>query len=398
MIHLHMSVCGELGQEAAILKELLAEFQQSCQTMTEVEVDPIPWEAYRQELTSMVIHGGTGDISQAGAPVASDLMAMNALRPFHPQELEAMGGRAAFVPAAWQSVQQMSDKQVWSIPWLADPRVLLYWRDMLESAGVDERTAFQTPLNFMVTLQRLQAGGVAKPWGINTRHKHSAIHSVASWVWAYGGDFLSEDGTRALFLEGPGQEAMKAYFGAFPYLAGESQELDYSATNRAFTERRTAVILGNGETIASILSNSTEATRAQLGAALPFGMPLVGGSNLVVWAGSRNGEAAVRLVDFLVGKKAQSVYPQCKNYLPVRAEVLQAPPYTTDPVLKSLAEAVLTGRIFPITRLSGLLEEHLGNALVNIWAALFADPQANIDGLISKHLAPVVRRYDNWMV
>ncbi len=184
MIRLNLSICGNLEQDHSILRTLLDEFQNSSSTLTYVDVNPIPWEAYRQELTSMIIHNRTADVSQAGAPVASDMMAMNALRPFSRDEINELGGEDAFAPVAWQSVRQISDEQVWSIPWMADPRVFLYWRDLLENARVDEQLAFLNPGNFTETLSRLQVSGVSKPWVINTRHKHSAIHTVASWVWA----------------------------------------------------------------------------------------------------------------------------------------------------------------------------------------------------------------------
>ena len=159
---------------------------------------------------------------------------------------------------------------------------------------------------------------------------------------------------------------MKAYFGTFPYLASESHQLDYQSTNQAFIDRKSAVILGNGETVASILKNSPSELSSRLAAALPFGVPWW--EVPTWWCGQTAAmqHAAVHLVRFLLENRAQSVYPKCMNYLPVRAEVLQSAPYTTDPILKNLADAVRTGRIFPITRLSGLLEEHLGNALVNI--------------------------------
>ena len=38
--------------------------------------------------------------------------------------------------------------------------MIYYWRDLLEQAGVDERTAFQTPEHMEETMQRLQASGV----------------------------------------------------------------------------------------------------------------------------------------------------------------------------------------------------------------------------------------------
>jgi multiple sugar transport system substrate-binding protein len=397
MIRLNLSICGNLNQDTSTLRKLLEKFQDSSPVLTQVDVYSIPWEAYRQELTAMVIHNRMGDVSQAGAPVVSDMMAMNALRPFAPQEVEQMGGKAAFVPVAWQSTQQISDKQVWSIPWMADPRVFLYWRDLIEQARIDEKIAFKSPENLTEALRRIQAGGVSKPWGITAGHKHSAIHTVASWVWASGGDFISKDGKRVLFLEPEALAGLKAYFSMIQFMAPESQMADYRANNQLFANRQSAIILGNGETATYIVNNIPAEMRSRLGVALPFGVPLVSGSSLVVWASSRYEQAAVRLVQFLTGRTAQAAYPISLDHLPVRLDVLNEPPYTTDPILKGLSEALRQGRVFPITKLSGLLEEHLGNALVNTWACLFADPAADPEDLIMSNLTSVVRHYNNWM-
>jgi multiple sugar transport system substrate-binding protein len=397
MIRLNLSICGNVEQDNSVLHKLLDEFQRSSPVSAQVEVDPIPWDTYRQELTSKVIHSGVGDVSQAGAPVASDMMAMNALRPFTPQEVEQMGGKAAFVPAAWESVAQISEKQVWSIPWLADPRIFLYWRDLIEQTGMEEQKAFQSPENLTEACRRLQTKGIEKPWGITTRYKHSAIHTVVSWVWASGGEFISADGKKTLFLEPEAMAGLQAYFGMFPFMAPESLKADYQTNNQLFVNRQSAIILGNGETAQYVLGNIPAEMRARLGVALPFGVPLVGGSSLMVWAGSRNGQAAANLVQFLVGQTAQTAYPISLNYLPVRLDVLNTPPYSTDPILRGFSEALRKGRVFPITKLSGLLEENLGNALVNIWTSLFADPASNLEDLIKRNLAPVARRYDNWM-
>ena len=397
MIQLNLSICGDSNQDNSILHKILAEFQDSSPVSTQVEVDPIPWDTYRQELTSKVIHNRMGDVSQAGVPVASDMMAMNALRPFTPQEVEQMGGKAAFVPVAWQGIEQISEKRVWSIPWMADPRIFLYWRDLLEQAKIDGKTAFQSTENFKEACRRLQVSGVSKPWGITVRYKHSAIHSVASWVWAHGGDFISEDGRQALFLEPPALAGLKAYFGMLPFMAPESLTADYQANHQLFVNRQSAVILGNGETARYIVNNIPADLRSRLGVALPFGVPLVGGSHLVVWATSQHQPAAVSLVQFLAGRTAQAGYPASLDHLPVRLDVLNEPPYSTDPILQGFSEALQRGRVFPITKLSGLLEENLGNALVGIWTRLFNDPAANLEELISSSLAPVARRYNNWM-
>ena len=280
---------------------------------------------------------------------------------------------------------------------MADPRIFLYWRDLLEQASVDEQIAFQSPENLVEASRRLQATGVPAPWGITTRYKHSAIHTVASWVWASGGDFISGDGRKALFLEPQALAGLKAYFDMLPFMAPESLKADYQVNNQLFANRQSAIIVGNGETAKYIVNNIPAEMRSRLGVALPFGVPLVGGSCLVVWASSKYQQAAVSLVQFLAGRTAQAAYPISLDHFPVRLEVLNGPPFSTDPILQGFSEALRRGRAFPVTKLSGLLEENLGNALVAIWAKLFADPTANLEDLITSNLTSVARRYNNWM-
>ena len=326
MIHLNLSICGNLNQDSSLLHKLLEEFKDTLSMPAQVDVTLIPWETYRQELTTMALYNRIGDVSQAGAPVASDMMAMNALRPFTDQELEEMGGTAAFVPAAWQSTQQISDKQVWSIPWMADPRVFFYWRDLFEQAQVNEEIAFQSPEDLTEAMRKIQAGGVSEPWGITAGHKHSALHTVASWIWASGGQFVSKDGKQALLLEPKALAGLKAYFGMMRFMAPESQSADYQTNNQLFVNRQSAVILGNGETATFIINRIPPEMRSRLNVALPFGAPLVGGSSLMVWHRSLYEEAAVNLVRFLVGQTVQEVYPFSLDHLPVRQEVVTQPP------------------------------------------------------------------------
>jgi multiple sugar transport system substrate-binding protein len=393
-----LTICREPDQGYPVLQELLGEFQQQQPSYPKVEVRPISWGEYRNEVVGVAIHNKAGDISQIGAPLVSDLLAMNALRPFSPAEMHQMGGAAAFASAAWESAQRELDGKVYSLPWLADPRVIFYWRDMLNQAGVDAETAFQTEENLIEALSRLQTSGIEKPWLLTAGHKHSAIHSVSSWIWAAGGDFVSKDGKKALFMEPKGLAGLKAYFSMIRFMSRESHTADYSINSRLFASRKSAIIQGNLETATYIINNTPAAdVHSNLGIALPFGVPYVGGSSLVIWSKSRlNEQAAVSLAQFLTGKTTQSAYPASIGLLPVRLDVLSEPPYSTDPILQGFSEAIRRGRVFPITKLSGLLEEHMGNTLVEIWKTLASDPNADLDTLITTNLAPVARRYNNW--
>lgn len=393
-----LTICREPDQDYPVLQKLLEEFHQQQPSYPKVEVRPISWGEYRNEVVGVAIHNKAGDVSQIGAPLVSDLLAMNALRPFSAAEMNQMGGEAAFASAAWESAQRQSDGHVYSLPWLADPRVIFYWRDMLDQAGVDAETAFQTEENLIEALSRLQASGTKNPWLLTAGHKHSAIHSVSSWIWAAGGNFVSEDGKTALFMEPKGLAGLKAYFSMIRFMSPESHTADYSLNNQLFASRKSAIIQGNLETANYIINNTPAAEmRSNLGIALPFGVPYVGGSSLVIWSKSRiNEQAAVSLAQFLTGKTVQSVYPASIGLLPVRLDVLNEPPYTTDPILQGFSEAIRQGRVFPITKLSGLLEEHLGNALVEIWKTLASDTTADLDTLITSKLGLIARRYNNW--
>ena len=154
------------------------------------------WESEWAELVKIATYSAGPNVSQVAAPAVINLAAMNALTEFTPSEVTSLGGASVFLPAAWQAVKPAGEIQVWSIPWLADVRVVYYWRDLLEQAGVDESSAFNTPDRFHATLQRLQVAGMDHPLLLLTHFPFAALHYLASWVWGAGEDFVNPDGRR----------------------------------------------------------------------------------------------------------------------------------------------------------------------------------------------------------
>ena len=208
-----------------------------------VEASSILWENYKQELTSMAIYGHGADVSQAGAPVVNDLVAMNTLRPFTAREMASLGGESAFTEIAWQSSLRMAENKVWAIPLVSDPYAITYWSDMLEEAGVDETQAF-TQEHIEETFERLQASGVEYPWLTNFHtNKFNTIHGVASWLWAQGTDFVSEDGTEALFTGPAALAGLKAYYRLARFVSPVCLRADNQEYRQLFQERRAAATL-----------------------------------------------------------------------------------------------------------------------------------------------------------
>ena len=381
------------GQEAL---EFLQSLNLKCQ------ITPMFWESEWAELVKVATYGAGPHVSQVAAPAVINLAAMNALSEFAPGEVASWGGSSVFLPAAWQTVKLGNEAQVWSIPWLADVRVVYYWRDLLEQAGVDESSAFGTPDRFHATLQRLQAAGMNNPLLLLTHFPFAALHYLSSWVWGAGEDFVNADGRSLRLNEPQVRAALRAYFNLHRYLPSGIEALTPTAGGLSkavdlFANRMVAVAFGDP----SWLKAALEALRDspgfinQLGVALPPGPPYVGGSNLVIWKHIRQRDAAVRLIRSLISPDVQASFCQHIGLLPTRLEALQQPPYSTDPRYQALAHAARSGRSYPTLLRWGLIEENLSRTLMQIWSDLAANPSNDLDGLFGQRIDPLVKRLNN---
>jgi multiple sugar transport system substrate-binding protein len=362
----------------------------------ECQLSEMAWGEAWEKLVKAAIYRTGPDVSQVGAPWVSNFVAMSALRPFSKREVGAMGGPPAFLSAAWESTMVAGERRVWAMPWLADVRVIYYWRDVLEQVGVDEGTAFQTPERMEETLARLQAGGVESPWLVPVRYPFATLHCLVSWVWGAGGDLVSADERRVLFAQPDAHAAMRAYFSLHRYLPPEARQLDGAQLAASFADREVAVAMATPNWLAWIKDRygATTDVASRLGVALPPGPAYIGGSNLAIWQHTRREQDAVELVRFLTGRQAQVEYSRHTGYLPVRLDVLDKPPYATDPQYRVMVEALRTGRSYPPLLRWGMVEERLSTALTQIWDEVLADPGQDLDEVIARHLEPLARRLE----
>jgi ABC-type glycerol-3-phosphate transport system substrate-binding protein len=201
------------------------------------------WDVLWKELVNTAIYRRGADLSETGSTWIAALVAMNALRPFARHEIDQLGGPSAFLPSAWQNVSLVDDPQVWAIPFMADARVIYYWRDMLQQAGLDPQTAFLSPEQCAETCARLQRV-VATPWvDMTDPNRHDILYHAASWIWAKGGDFLSLDGKRVLVGEPAARAGLRSYFGLHRFMPRTGQPLDNMHAIDLFFDRQAAALM-----------------------------------------------------------------------------------------------------------------------------------------------------------
>jgi multiple sugar transport system substrate-binding protein len=396
MTAIDISICLSRDQSSADMDVVLEPFNTSRSAGSHAHVTVIPWDVYKDELTAIAIYGKGPDISQVGAPLVNDLVVMNALRPFNNREITNFGGPSIFHTIAWQSSRRVFEGHIWAIPWLADPRAILYWKDLLNRAGVQEYTAFQNFEHMEHTFQRLQASGVDTPWVLPIGDRLQALQAACSWIWGAGGDFVSADNRLPFFHHPDSITGLKKYFGLYRYMPKEAQPLDGAHAFQLFFNRKAAVTMGNLAQTLGLLIKLPPELRSQIGVALPPGAPLVGSSSLVVWKHTRNEQDAVDTIRFLLTKDAQVKYCQKVGYLPVRNDALMEPPYATDPIFRGFAQALQKGRLFPLIKLGGLLEDKLATILSMVWADIIAGQKLDLDTTLAREFSPIVRHFEQW--
>ena len=372
------------------LPAVLERFAPDCQ------VEEMTWDGGWERLSKIAARRFGPDVSQIGTTWLDSLVAAGSVRPFTDEQVEALGGASIFFPASWQMASLSSwESKVWSIPWLADVRVIFYWRDMLEQAGVDERTAFRTPEQVEETMECLRVGGIDAPWGIWGDRKNVMLQNVASWIWSAGGDIISADGKQILFDQ---PEAMQGFLTYFRLHRHMPPDLDHVPEGfqilNLFSTRKLAVMMGACSWLDGILSaySRTPEVVDKVGLALPPGPAFVGGSNLIVWQHTQHAQEAVEMVRFLTSKRTQLDFCRAGNFLPVRLDVLAEPPYATDVHYQVILEALKTGRAFPMIPRLGDVEEELGRGLVWLWNTLLANPSMDSAALVRPYIETTAKR------
>jgi multiple sugar transport system substrate-binding protein len=356
-----------------------------------VNLTIIPWITGHTDLVNMALYHHGADVSVVGSTWISDLIAMNALRPFSSSEINSFGGRNAFVSSAMDWGSTFGDGHTYAIPWFLDPNAIFYWRDRLEKANVDEHTAFSSVSLMEQTLDNLIAIGEHSPWCMPLHKHHHSLNNVSSWIWAAGGNILSPDHQRLTIDSPEARTGLKAYFNLQRYMAVEDLDEKDTAFDHNFTNAKAVASLGGAWLVSAEFGFPLESHK-EIGASSLPGISYVGGEALVVWKHTRLDEAAIQLVEFLTSQEIIRDYYEFIQLPPARRDVLALPEITNDPIMHTLTDLANSGRGFPGISLWGLVEDKLESAFSSMWLDIVTNREIDLDEAINKNVLPVVDR------
>lgn len=298
-----------------------------------------------------------------------------------------------FFPAAWQNVVASSQKDIFAIPFRADARVIFYWKDMLEQAGVDATQAFVSNENMVAAFSKLQQAGIAG-WIVPTNDTHITVYDISTWIWGAGGDFLSADGQQAIINSPEAQRGAHAYFDLLRFMPEHTAPLTEAAVLENFFARKAACTIAGPWLLNSLQMKKDpemENLLPLLGTTLLPGPSFVGGTLLVSWKHSLHPAEAVELIGYLTGAEFQADYCQISGLLPVRQSLWSPEFVDRNEHLATFYQALQKGRGLPPKALWGMIEDRLAKTIYAIWQELYAvrtpgKAVDTLDEIIAKHL------------
>ena len=398
MAEIEFSYIGDSPEDAQRFPQLIDDFQKNYPAI--VHLKALTWEQAWTELLDVALRGKGPDVSHIGDTWVSSFVVMNALRPFSVQEMTAMGGQAAFASATRGSMFLPEDTRVWSVPWTSYLYLICYRKDILQKAGIDEKTAFGSPEALNQTILRLKEAGVDIPWLMPSGPEpyNDLLHIAASWVWGMGSDFISPDGKKAIFSQPASLKALQTYLELYRYLpAFANQPIDqcvqmFADGHAAMTvaDVRSARALHEFGAVPQVLEN--------LGTANFSGTPWVGGSNLVIWrhtqVSAEKERAALAWINYLTSDTGQLKFAQLVGTIPARASALSVTLPAAHPLTFTLQQAGKAGRGYPKIGLWQRIELQLSLEIGEIVKAIWADPSVDIEALLHQHLDLLASRFD----
>lgn len=389
MKEITLSLMFHTEQSLSIVRSMLDEFEK--QAHIHVSLNILKWETGYSELSQDAIYDRGPDVSEVGTTWISSLVAMNALRPYTASELAKIGEPEDFIPALWDMGHEPGDERMWAVPYTGNIQLIYYRKDLLQKAGLDETSAFQSHGQIAETVKRLAQCGVEMPL-VLPNHLHALLHTLASWVWAQGGNFCTPDGKQVLFDEPKSLAAIRAYFGLLRSLspdalkkAGQETSFDLFCRGEAAIHFHHLAIMANEQAMLPHVAENC--------GIVPFPKPyFIGGTNLVVWQHSSQVEAAVELVQFLTSAESMAQIVSPFQVFPPRLEVMSTLEFLADPLLKTLGDVASAGRSYPAVKLWGMIEKRLIDVLLDLRSTALADPSANLDALIDQRITTLAHR------
>jgi len=291
-----------------------------------VTVTAVPWDGAHNKLASAIAGQQTPDVTMLGTTWVGEFAKTGALDVTPPDFVD----KADFFPGAWET--GVVDGTSYSVPWYVETRLLYVNKAVAEKAGVTK--APKTWDELTQAVKDLQAKGGAK-WGTYLQPgQMGAWQTVMPFVWQNGGDIY--DGSKFTLDSPQVVEALDYYKSFYDSGLSSRDRLRDGETEPKFLSGEIASFV-SGPWHIGLLNDLGGEGKYELWP-MPSGSgdvtSFIGGSNMAVFKGSKNRDAAWKFVSYLMKPDVQVKWYQTVSDLPSVQKAWNNETLAGDPQLK----------------------------------------------------------------
>jgi len=390
MVETELSLLGIASRHTNV-ESLLNMFER--RSSSHVNVNYKNWDTAWADMTRSNRRGAFPSVSEVGTSWVPDLARMDVLEPVPDNLMGKIGRQKDYVSQSWKSCFLCDEPQMWAVPWVSGSRVIYFRHDLLAKARIDPQVAFASPNTMLNAVISLYEAGVACPWITSNVASLNTLHLISTWIWAAGGDFISEDGQHLLFAEPQVIDSMATFFRMGRYM-GLPREYSYERAIDLFWQGDAAITMDGTWTYDAQKGNASLEVLDNLGVALAPGPAWVGGSNLVVLDTTIDREAAWNLLLFLSEPDSVLTMYKLTGLAPAKLNLLNSREVLKRAFGPIFNQAMETGRSPKNHRFSGLIEDNLRYAFGLVWTDLLKSPNKNPREILVKYLVPLKQRLE----
>lgn len=286
-----------MGAEGEKLPELVEAFEAENPDV-DVNVTPVPWDAAHAKFTASIAAGTAPDVAQVGTTWMGEFVGLDALDPTP----DLIDGSKFFEGAQETTVVNGVS---YAVPWYVETRLVYYRTDLAEAAGITEPPTDWVGLKEMAA--KMQDAGAK--WGIALQPGGTGSwQTVLPLMWSNGGQITNEDGTEFTFDSEENAEAL-AYYQSF-FTDGIANDAPTEGTTESdFVSGAVPMFISGPWMMAAVEDVGGEGFADKYDVmtmpAAELSASFIGGSNLAVFKGTENRDAAWKFVDYLTQEETQ---------------------------------------------------------------------------------------------
>jgi multiple sugar transport system substrate-binding protein len=330
-----LNVWAQAGEGAA-LPAFAKEFE-AANPGVKINVTAMPWDAAHNKYQTAIAGGNTPDVAQMGTTWMGDFA--NAFVPT-PTSIDT----SVFFPGAVKST--VVGGTAYGVPWSSDTRVVYYRKDLLAKAGY---TTFPTTwADFKALAKALQTKAGAK-WGVALPVSGAdSFQSMLFVPWSGGAKLMNENQTKWTLDTPAWVDALKYYQSFFTEgIANPNPNTGAGGQESAFVDGSIPMFVAGPSGIGSLVKAGGVGYEDKFGVAMvpkdKSATSFVGGSNLVVFKGSKNQDAAWKFIQWLSQPEVQVRWYKAATDLPAVQSAWHDPALADDKMLAVFGDQLKSG-------------------------------------------------------